>query len=860
MTDLFNRIGHFIHDHAGLMMIVTVVLTILVGLGLPRVTMNTDNSIFVSKSAKLSRDSTKYERHFGGSTYLIDVSNQGKRVTTPATLKKVARFTSAIDKEHGVHATTSVVDVLNASLKVQQANQGQQQANPQLQKAMMAQLSAKQHAKLQRQLGQALSATQQQQIAAYTKTLLTPDQQQTLATNPSAIADPTSITAVLTTVQQQQVQAYTLQQLSPLQRSQFAKQMLTMLPPVQSMSQALINQLVYRDQGKVPQQMRQLLPKNGKHLLITVTLNGDVNQNSFARYTRKINQQLTKAGLKQGSMNSEIDGMPAISASIMSLMSQSMAIMLVVGVLLMIGILLLVFQVRRRLLPLLFVLFGLIWTFGLMGWFGIELTMATMATLPIIIGLGTDFGVQFLNRYEEEFAHDHDGMQATTATITHTGPAVGTAVIVMALSFLTMLISRAPMMRNFGITLAMGVVICYVVELVLMFATLTVLDRRQLARGRVAKVAATNDSWLSRGLVRYGAWVTEHSLIIITLGVILGGIGFFFESRINVETDMMKMVPQDIPALKRTNRLSDMVGSTTNLTYLVSSPDTRDKAVLAKANTFGQQELHKYGHGKLQAVTSLGTTMHQNGSGQLKQTQVNATIKDMPQVMKSTLISNNHKFATISFKVNPHLDSDEMLHLMNRISNDAKQINKPSGMTIVAAGSQAMMLQGIDNMTANHELIIVVGLVIIALVLLLVYRNLRYALYPLVPIIIVLGLSPMTLAILGISYNPVTIALSSLVLGIGTEFTILILERYIEELRTGQSTIQAIETAMGSVGRAITVSGLTVIGGFSTLLFVHFPVLNSFGLITVLDTTYSLISALTILPAMMYAFRNRSLD
>lgn len=192
---------------------------------------------------------------------------------------------------------------------------------------------------------------------------------------------------------------------------------------------------------------------------------------------------------------------------------------------------------------------------------------------------------------------------------------------------------------------------------------------------------------------------------------------------------------------------------------------------------------------------------------------------------------------------------------MNKITKDAKNVS--GDVVISPAGSTSMMLKGIKNMTANHELIIIAGLVTIFIVLMLVYRHFHYAIYPLLPIIIVLGLSPMTLKLLGISYNPVTISLSSLILGIGTEFTILVLERYIEERKKGADNERSIETAMKSVGQAITVSGLTVIAGFTTLTFVNFPVLRSFGFITVLDTAYALISTLTILPAIIYLLRPR---
>ena len=115
-----------------------------------------------------------------------------------------------------------------------------------------------------------------------------------------------------------------------------------------------------------------------------------------------------------------------------------------------------------------------------MGWAGIPITLATMATLPIIIGIGTDFGVQFHNRYEEEYKTSGcNAKLATLHAVRHIGPGVGIAVVIMSLSFLTMYVSKAPMMQQFGLTLAIGVLFCYVIELLLMFSTFYLLDRKK---------------------------------------------------------------------------------------------------------------------------------------------------------------------------------------------------------------------------------------------------------------------------------------------------------------------------------------------------------------------------------------------
>ena len=68
----------------------------------------------------------------------------------------------------------------------------------------------------------------------------------------------------------------------------------------------------------------------------------------------------------------------------------------------------LIFKVRWRLLPLLAVLLGVLWSFSLLGLIGIDLSLVTIAGLPILIGLGIDFAIQVHNRIEEEVLLDHD--------------------------------------------------------------------------------------------------------------------------------------------------------------------------------------------------------------------------------------------------------------------------------------------------------------------------------------------------------------------------------------------------------------------------------------------------------------------
>ena len=139
----------------------------------------------------------------------------------------------------------------------------------------------------------------------------------------------------------------------------------------------------------------------------------------------------------------------------------------------------------------------------------------------------------------------------------------------------------------------------------------------------------------------------------------------------------------------------------------------------------------------------------------------------------------------------------------------------------------------------------------IFLTLLAVFRNPVKAAAPLLPVVLALGASAMILYAVGISYSPLTSISGPLIIAMGTEFNILLMSRYFEERAAGLDARQAMSRASLRIGRAITASGLTVMGGFAVLAFSDFPLLDNFGKVTALNIGVSLISTLVLLPPLL---------
>ena len=122
-----------------------------------------------------------------------------------------------------------------------------------------------------------------------------------------------------------------------------------------------------------------------------------------------------------------------------------------------------VFRTRLRLLPLALALAASAMTFGVLSLTGWGLTMATIAVLPVLIGLAVDYAIQSHARFDEVLERERAGPAAAVPVAAAAGgPTIATAGLATATGFLVLLLSPVPMVRQFGALLVVGIVIALV--------------------------------------------------------------------------------------------------------------------------------------------------------------------------------------------------------------------------------------------------------------------------------------------------------------------------------------------------------------------------------------------------------------
>lgn len=156
--------------------------------------------------------------------------------------------------------------------------------------------------------------------------------------------------------------------------------------------------------------------------------------------------------------------------------------------------------------------------------------------------------------------------------------------------------------------------------------------------------------------------------------------------------------------------------------------------------------------------------------------------------------------------------------------------------------------------SADVTLLLVTGLFVLTL-LLLIYRSPLLALIPLVVVVIAYAIASGVIKVLADAGMQVTSISTSLLLvlmfGAGTDYCLLLVARYVEELHTREDKHDAIAAAIPRAAPAIIASAGTVIAALLVLIFAELASTKTLGPVDAIGIFIVMVASLTLLPALL---------
>lgn len=604
-------------------------------------------------------------------------------------------------------------------------------------------------------------------------------------------------------------------------------------------TQSELDQILYDEDGHLKTVFDDVV-LSPHQMMMVVKMDGNLDDQRKDELTSTISDVLGDAEFEEAEVI--VSGKSVLDLSLKAEMKSSMMMMVALAVLIMFLVLALIFRVKWRMLSLGVIFVSVIATLGFMGWVSVPVTMVSMAVFPILIGLGIDYSIQFHNRFEEE------GDIETTSR--HIGKAVFVAVVATMLGFISLLSSPVPMIQDFGKMLTIGVFISFLGSLFLLLPTLRAAQFVQ-SKGKTIRHQPKTDSqsFMHRALAK-GARVTiKFRYLILIVFLTVAGFGVYVDSKISVETNIETFMPQDLPALDDIRDVRGVIESTDQIVVYFE-----DENVLTEQNYRYMRdkadELLAENADQISDVKSISQLVSSGANSEaLDIAEQLEFISELPDSQRGMFISSDDRKAIIILQIRPLTTQ-----ALEALIMDVNDVFSDADMTVSLTGKSMLDVEMVGGLTEGRVRMTLIGIVLVLAALLLLYRHPIKALLPIIPVMMIIGISSAIMYALDVDWTPITATLGALVLGMGTEMTIMMMERYLEDRQNGKSKIDAIQQSVAKIGKAILASGLTTIGGFSVLLFSSFAILQDFGLMTMVNISLALISTFVVLPPLLYIF------
>lgn len=221
-------------------------------------------------------------------------------------------------------------------------------------------------------------------------------------------------------------------------------------------------------------------------------------------------------------------------------------------------------------------------------------------------------------------------------------------------------------------------------------------------------------------------------------------------------------------------------------------------------------------------------------------------------------ISEDKTTAVITVPMEKTLLTEEITERVEEIRAIAKE-NIPSGLDVFVTGPEGFQADLAGVFAGADFTLLLSTVVVVAVLLLVTYRSPTLWLVPLIVVGVADGmagqLARQVAALFDITPDAsVTGILSVLVFGAGTNYALLLIARYREELLSTEDRHEAMAKALRGAGPAIIASGSTVTLALLTLSFADLAGNRALGIVCATGVVIAMISALCVLPAALVVF------
>lgn len=510
-----------------------------------------------------------------------------------------------------------------------------------------------------------------------------------------------------------------------------------------------------------------------------------------------------------------------------------------------------------------------VWAFGLLGFVGVPVNFLMAAVFPLLMGIGDDYAIHLLHRYEEERCKKQTGPQAIRTALGRTGRAITLTTATTVVGFTALFFAPSPPIRWFGLLSAVSVLSAFIITVTLIpalkqiFAEGPRTEQWPSARRIFAHPQA---SLLSLALGRYSERLQRRAVMVavLVLGLLLGALGYWEGRAFQTYTvDYRRLLPPTYPAVALYTQINQEFRTYDEVQLVLTGDIARlDVIRLLLKDIPEALSASPYAH----TVTSIAHYLEdvRAATPQLAQGFMDRFVSDpdgayrwlLNEVLaKDSLRQRAEAYLLPIYaseravvRVNTMRFSDQ--EGIRRVTRDISQRLvsvmaklKDLGVEAQLTGIPFVEELGLDALHRSLTQSLVISFVLCLIVMAVALRSVLWGLLGLFPMALVTGLVLGTVSLLKLELNAATSIVAAISIGLGVDYAIHLMQRFREEKDLARATART--------GEALFAAFFTTASAFFVLMAGTITWNRDFGLLVGIAVFYAFVVTVFVFPALL---------
>jgi predicted RND superfamily exporter protein len=520
-------------------------------------------------------------------------------------------------------------------------------------------------------------------------------------------------------------------------------------------------------------------------------------------------------------------------------------------------------SLRATLISMIVVIIGVMWSFGLMGLLGYEITVLTALVPTLVIVIGIPNCIFFINKYHQEYHKHSNKAKSLQRVITKTGTATLMTNITTAVGFATFIATNNVLLREFGVVTTINILAIYLLSLLLIpifFSYIPSPIPRHL--GHLERESLTSFlKWIVNTVKynRLGVYITAICLLVFGLiGInkirISGSIiedmpkkTDFFEDIRFFEKEFDGVMPLEIMidtkrkngAMKGSNlrRMEELEQTIIDIPEL-----SKPLSIVNIAKSFNQAYYN--GNPDFYALPSSNEEM-------FLLPYIKNSIKNTKDNQLKSYISSDGSVARMTTFIKDE-NGEKMDAIEAHIRNKVNKLFPSPRYEVIITGKPSVFQKGTQYLLDNLLSSLLFAFFLTGALVAIMFRSFKMVLVSIIPNLLPLIMTAGLMGFLDIPLKPSTLLVFGIAFGMSVDDTLRFLAQYRLELSRNDWKIKkSVFATFDDAGISMFYTSIVLFFGFSVFMLSSFGGTVALGGLVALTLSFGMLSNLVLLPSLV---------